>query len=185
MNTSTELQSAIDVFQVLVTGDPELARAVAAPTFVNREAAVAPPACSVPGPGALLASGAWMRAAFDDLRFPVTDAGYDSGVAWVRLRMQGVQNRPFVRFRDGKPDKILPATGRAIDFEQIHVLRVGPEGVTTHEAVRDDLTMLGQLGAFPPKPAVLLAMVHGKLTGSSRRAVESVTRAAAEAGRLA
>ncbi|WP_284739920.1 hypothetical protein [Amycolatopsis sp. RTGN1] len=39
--------------------------------------------------------------------------------AWVRLRMQGVRNRPFVRFRDGKPGKILPATGRAIDFEQI------------------------------------------------------------------
>ncbi|MDT7800960.1 MAG: hypothetical protein QOI78_4393, partial [Actinomycetota bacterium] len=28
MNTGTELQSAIDVFQVLVTGDPDLARSV-------------------------------------------------------------------------------------------------------------------------------------------------------------
>ncbi|MET8999442.1 ester cyclase [Amycolatopsis sp. NPDC004169] len=181
---TTPLQSALDVFRVLETGDPDLARAAAAPTFVNREAAVAPPACSVPGPRGLLASGAWMRAAFDDLRFPVLDAGFDDGTAWIRLRMQGVQNRPFVQFHDGRPARVLPATGRPIDFEQVHLLKVGDDGVTSHEAVRDDLTMLGQLGAFPPSPAMLLAIVKGKLTGASRRAAASAAQAAEEASRL-
>jgi hypothetical protein len=60
-------------------------------------------------------------------------------------------------------------------------LHVGEQGVTQHEAVRDDLTMLGQLGAFPPGPSVMGAMFRDKVTGTARRAAASVTRAAADA----
>lgn len=168
--SATAAQSAIDVFRVLETGDPALARATVAPTFENREAASGPAACSVPGPAGLLASSGWMRSAFDDLRFPVIDAGIADDTAWVHLRMTGVQNRPFVQFSGGRPARVLPATGKRIDFEQIHLLRIGELGVTHHEAVRDDLTMLGQLGAMPPTPGLLLRLLITKLTGGERRA---------------
>lgn len=179
--TNAELEKALDVFTVLETGDIELARAVASPTFTNRESAVAPPATAIPGPAGLLASSAWMRSAFDDLHFEIIESSYDSGVAWIRLRMQGRQNRPFVRYADGKPDQVLPATGKRIDFEQIHVLHLDDRGVTTHEAVRDDMTMLDQLGVFPPTPAIMIAMVRDKVTGRARRAADAVTRVAADA----
>jgi hypothetical protein len=181
--TRTELITALDVFRVLETGDPALAAAVAAPDFTNHESAVAPAACSIPGPRGLLASSAWMRSAFDDLRFPILQAGFDEGTAWVRLRMQGAQNRPFVQYHEGRPARVLPATGRMIDFEQIHLLRVGENGVERHEAIRDDLTMLEQLGAFPPSPWMALAVMRSKLSGSGRRAAASATAAAAEAAR--
>ncbi|MEU9388289.1 hypothetical protein AB0D38_48585 [Streptomyces sp. NPDC048279] len=59
------------LFEVLATGAPALAADVVHEEFHNREAAVAPAACALPGPAGVLASGAWMRSAFSDLRFPV------------------------------------------------------------------------------------------------------------------
>ncbi|MEU1264500.1 hypothetical protein ACPC27_13620 [Streptomyces cellulosae] len=52
----------------------------------------------------------------------------------------------------------MPPTGREIDCEQIHVLALREGRVVGHEAVRDDVTTLQQLGVFPPPPAVALRM---------------------------
>jgi hypothetical protein len=46
--------------------------------------------------------------------------------------------------------------------------------VVVHEAVRDDITMLGQLGVFPPTPAMAARLAAWKLTGRDRRAAAAV-----------
>ncbi|WP_351235621.1 ester cyclase [Streptomyces sp. NPDC002133] len=176
---TTEL--AHGLFRILETGDPALAADVVAADFHNREAVVSPPACAIPGPAGVLASGAWMRSAFSDLRFPVLGIARDEGQVWVRLRMQGRHTGPFVRFRDGALDQAVPPTGREIDFEQIHVLDVRDGKVIRHEAVRDDITMLGQLGIFPPAPATAVRMLSWRLTGRATRAAAHVTKQAADA----
>ncbi|MEV1068022.1 hypothetical protein [Streptomyces sp. NPDC050263] len=56
----------------------------------------------------------------------------------------------MLAFRDGVLDQAVPPTGREIDFEQIHVLDLRDGKVVRHEAVRDDIVMLGRLGVFPP-----------------------------------
>ncbi|MFF1680162.1 ester cyclase [Streptomyces sp. NPDC058256] len=172
------------LFQVLVTGDPVLAADVVGDDFHNREAAVSPPACSLPGPAGVLASGAWMRSAFSDLRFPVLGMTGNDDQVWVRLRMQGHHTGPFVRFRDGALDQAIPPTRREIDFEQIHVLDIRDGRVVRHEAVRDDMTMLGQLGIFPPAPATALSMLAWRVSGRAARAAAHVTAQAAEAAAL-
>jgi predicted ester cyclase len=169
------------LFRVLETGDPALAADVVHEDFRNREAAVAPAACAVPGPAGVLASGAWMRSAFSDLRFPVLGAALDDDGIWVRLRMRGRHTGPFVRYRDGALDQAIPPTGRDIDFEQIHVLGLRDGKVVRHEAVRDDITMLGQLGVFPPAPPTALRMVAWRVTGRASRAAARVTAEAAGA----
>jgi predicted ester cyclase len=169
------------LFRVLETGDPALAAEVVHEDFHNREAAVSPTACALPGPAGVLASGAWMRFAFSDLTFPVLGIARDDEQVWVRLRMQGRHTGPFVRFRDGALDQAIPPTGRDIDFEQIHVLELRDGKVVGHEAVRDDMTMLGQLGVFPPAPATALRMLAWRVTGRATRAATDVTAKAAEA----
>jgi hypothetical protein len=126
-----------------------------------------------------------MRSAFTDLRFPVLDTAVndESGQVFVRVHMQGRHTGPFVLFRNGKLDKILLPTGREMDYEQIHILAVREGKVVGHEAVRDDLTMLGQLGAFPPTPAVLSRLAGWKLTGRDRRAAAAVSARAAQAAK--
>ncbi|WP_327235696.1 ester cyclase [Streptomyces sp. NBC_01317] len=166
------------LFRILETGDPSLAASVVADDNYNREAAVAPSACAIPGPAGTLASSAWMRFAFSELRFPVLGVAESDGQVWVRLRMQGRHTGPFVRFRDGALDQAVPPTGRQIDFEQVHVLGVRDGKVVSHEAVRDDVTMLGQLGVFPPSPAVGLRMVAWRLSGRATRAAAAVSQQA-------
>ncbi|QIQ03892.1 ester cyclase [Streptomyces liangshanensis] len=163
------------LFRVLETGDRSLAASVVADDNHNREAAVSPSACAIPGPAGVLASGAWMRFAFDELRFPVLGVAESEGQVWVRLRMQGRHTGAFVRFRDGALDQAIPPTGQRIDFEQVHVLGVRDGKVVSHEAVRDDVTMLGQLGVFPPSPAVGLRMVAWRLSGRAARAAAEVS----------
>ncbi|MEU2735495.1 ester cyclase [Streptomyces sp. NPDC007095] len=173
------------LFRVLETGDPALAAEVVHEDFHNREAAVSPTACALPGPAGVLASGAWMRFAFSDLTFPVLGTARNDEQVWVRLRMRGRHTGPFVRFRDGALDQAIPPTGRDIDFEQIHVLELRDGKVVGHEAVRDDMTMLGQLGVFPPAPATALRMVAWRVAGRATRAASDVTAETVEAaGRL-
>ncbi|MCZ0997311.1 ester cyclase [Streptomyces mirabilis] len=169
------------LFRVLETGDPALAAEVVHEDFHNREAAVSPTACALPGPAGVLASGAWMRFAFSGLTFPVLGIARNDEQVWVRLRMQGRHTGPFVRFRDGALDQAIPPTGRDIDFEQIHVLELRDGQVIGHEAVRDDMTMLGQLGVFPPAPATALRMLAWRVTGRATRAATDVTAKAVEA----
>ncbi|QQM45523.1 ester cyclase [Streptomyces liliifuscus] len=176
---ATEL--AHGLFRILETGDPALAAEVVHEDFRNREAAVSPTSCALPGPAGVLASSAWMRSAFSDLRFPVLGIAHNDEQVWLRLRMRGRQTGPFVRFRDGALDQAIPPTGRDIDFEQIHVLDLRDGKVVGHEAVRDDMTMLGQLGIFPPSPATALRMLAWRVTGKATRAAADVTTKAAEA----
>jgi predicted ester cyclase len=172
------------LFRILEAGDPALAADVVHEDFHNREAAVAPAACATPGPAGVLASGAWMRAAFSDLRLPVLGTARNDAQVWVRLRMQGRHTGAFVRFHDGVLDQAIPPTGREIDVEQIHVLDLRDGKVIGHEAVRDDITMLGQLGVFPPAPATALRMLTWRVTRRAARAATQVTAQAAEAAAL-
>jgi predicted ester cyclase len=181
--TRNVAESAHSLFKVLETGDPALAAEIVGPGFHNRESFNSPAACAIPGPAGVLASSAWMRSAFTDLHFPVLDTGVNDerGQVFVRVRMQGRHNGPFVLFRDEKLDKIMPPTGREIDYEQIHVLTVRDGKVVGHEAVRDDMTMLGQLGILPPTPAMAARLAAWKLTGRDRRAAAAVSARSAEA----
>ena len=173
------------LFRILETGDPALAAEVVHEDFRNRESAVSPAACALPGPAGVLASSAWMRSAFSDLRFPVLGVAHNDGQVWIRLRMQGRQTGPFVRFRDGALDQAVPPTGRTVDCEQIHVLDLRDGKVVGHEAVRDDIGMLGQLGVFPPAPATALRMLAWKMTGRAARAATQVSAEATTAAALA
>lgn len=181
--TATDLASGL--FKVLETGDPALAAQVVHEEFRNREAAVAPPACRIAGPAGVLASGAWMRSAFEGLRLPFLETIHNDDQVWVRLRMQGRHSGAFVLFKDGAVDQVVPPTGREIDFEQIHVLDLRDGKVVRHEAVRDDITMLGQLGVFPPTPAAGMRMLAWKAGGRASRAAAEVTAKAAQAAATA
>ena len=65
------------------------------------------------------------------------------------------------------------------------MLTVRDGKVVRHEAVRDDMTMLGQLGAFPPTPAMAARVGAWKLTGRDRHAAAAVSALSARAAEAA
>lgn len=175
---------ASDLFRVLETQDPELAARVVAPDNHNVTASASPAACQVPGPAGALASSAWLRFAFPDLSFVIEQTATGGDTVWLRLRMRGTHTGAFVRFEDGRATQVIPPTGRSIDVEQIHVVTVRDGQAVRHEALRDDLGMLEQLGVFPPGPGVL-GMAFWKLTGRAARAARAVSAQAVAAGATA
>ncbi|WP_247692575.1 MULTISPECIES: ester cyclase [Streptomyces] len=107
----------------------------------------------------------------------------DARVAEAPARQQSVAIAVRDRNRSARShDQPFSTTrGREIDCEQVHVLDLKEGRIVRHEAVRDDVTMLQQLGVFPPSPAVALRMAAWKVGGRAARAAEEVTRRAAEA----
>jgi nogalonic acid methyl ester cyclase / aklanonic acid methyl ester cyclase len=46
---------------------------------------------------------------------------------------------------------ILPPTGNKVNYEEVHIYRIGEDGkIIEHKAIRDDLTFLAQLGVVGP-----------------------------------
>lgn len=169
------------MFRVLETGDVVLAASVIAPDYTNREAKVSPPACQVPGPAGPIATGAWLRSTYSDLTYPVLDIVEHGAQVWSRVRMQGSQTGPFVRFRDGRPDQVFPPTGREIDVEHIHIFTLRDGQVVLHEAIRDDLAMLRQLGFLPPRPSSIARIAAWRMSGRASRAGRAAAQVAATA----
>ncbi|MGA5818894.1 ester cyclase [Kitasatospora sp. NPDC094028] len=184
MGMSAE-DAARGLFTVLATGDAALAAAVVHPDFFNRQAVVSPATSSLPGPAGVLASGAWLRAAFTDLSFPVTDVVHDGDQVWIRLHMRGRHTGPFVRYRDGELDQAIPPTGVEIDTEQVHILHLRDGRIVRHEAVRDDVTLFAQLGILPPDPTAAQRIQDWHAGGDAARAAVRIAEAAQQAAAAA
>lgn len=173
------------LFRAMESGDPVLSRRVVADDHINHMAADEPPACAEPGPGGFLATSAWLRSAFAELRFEELDVAVNGDQVFCRMRMRGVHTGPFVVFPPGRPAEVFPATGVRFTAEQVHIFRVR-DGVTTeHRAVRDGLGMVSQLGFIPPRPAVALRLLAMHISGRARRAIRAATDVAAEAAHAA
>jgi len=82
-----------------------------------------------------------LRAAFPDLQMKVEDVIVEGDRAMVRLTMTGTNQGPltFVRLQ-------LPATGKTVTVDQIHVLRVADNRIVETWFGQDQLALFRQLG---------------------------------------
>ena len=174
METLTPQELGRGLFRILETGDADLATAVVAPGFHNVTAAISPAACKIPRPAGTLASSAWLRYAFADLTLPIERIVTEGDQVWVKLTMRGRHDGAFIQFADGEPTQILPPTHRQIVVPQLQLLTIRDGQVIRHDAVRDDLTMLAQLGAFPPSPELAQTMTQWMTSGKASEAAAEV-----------
>ena len=174
---------ASDHLTAMATGSAELARRCISPDHVNHMTAEEPPACAEPGVPGFLATSAWLRSAFTDLRFDLLALVTEGDTTVAHVRMTGRQTGPFVVFPPGSDPVAFPPTGRELSVQQCHLFTVRDGLHVGHVAVRDDLGMMTQLGHLPPSPRAGLRMARWHLSGGARRAVgEAVDLAAAAAG---
>jgi steroid delta-isomerase-like uncharacterized protein len=82
--------------------------------------------------------------AMPDQKWQCEDLIAESDRVVCRLRMTGTQTGPLDFARAP-----LPATGREVSTEQIHVMRFANGKVVEHWVGRDDFGMLRQLGHLP------------------------------------
>jgi predicted ester cyclase len=161
----------------LEMGDPALAAEALAPDWHNRESGSEPEPCRRPGPAGLMATSAWLRAAFSDLKFHEKEILVDGDrVIWWGT-MSGRHTGPFVVVDESGP-MAFPATGAAFEFEQVHWHRFRDGLMVEHRAVRKDLDLMKTLGYLPPTPAGLWRIVRSKVTRSAPRAIRDIYAAA-------
>ena len=131
---------ARESFRLIETGDPELAKRIIAPDFVNQEAEDDPEDAErqVHGPAGFLATSRWLRDAFSDLRFELREILAEGDTVMAAAIMTGKHIGVF--------NGIAP-TGRPINHKQVHIFTIADGQITRHRAVRGDLGLLLQLGS--------------------------------------
>jgi predicted ester cyclase len=145
---------ALAMGRIFNLGDEEAAQTYVAPGFVDHEA----PEGSPGGPDGYLATAGYMRAAFSDATWQPEDFFATADRFAVRLRFSGVHTGEFLG---------IPATGRSINVQHLHLYRISGGQVTEHWGGRDDLALLTQLGVFTPGAAPATAGAYAP-RGESR-----------------
>ncbi len=123
-----------------VFNDRDLARIndeTFSPEFVNRNALPGTPA----GPEGQRQVMQRLWAAFPDARFEIEEIAADGGTVILVGTMTGTHRGEISG---------IPATGREVSWRQCHLLSVDEQGrFVEHDAIRDDLALLRQLGVVP------------------------------------
>lgn len=138
-------QIALDMGKIFNDGDAETATRLVAPDFIDYEA----PEGSPRGPEAYANTARWMRGVWENARWEIVDSFAKGDKATLRVIFTGRHVQDFMG---------VPATGKEVRVQHIHVYRVEDGKVVEHWAVRDDLELFRQLGAWDkplmgaPKP---------------------------------
>ncbi|WP_460342628.1 ester cyclase [Actinoallomurus acanthiterrae] len=101
----------------------------------------APPSATQ-GSKRVLEVAAQVLKTFPDLRYEVEAAIAEDDLVSLRLVMRGTHKGPLMGMG-------LPATGKEVAVKHLHMIRVVEGRISDHWAVRDDLTMMRQLGVIP------------------------------------
>ncbi|MFJ8310489.1 MULTISPECIES: ester cyclase [unclassified Streptomyces] len=146
MTDEEVLQIAVDMGKIFNDGDDEVARRLVAEDFIDHEA----PEGSPRGPEAYANTARWMRSVWEDARWEIVDSFAKGDRALLRLVFTGRHVTDFMG---------VPATGKSVRVQHLHVYRIADGQVAEHWAVRDDLELFRQIGAWDkplkgaPKPA--------------------------------
>jgi steroid delta-isomerase-like uncharacterized protein len=123
-------------FQALSAGgDLAALDELVAPQSLDHEARADRP----DGPDGLRAIARSLRSGFPDLRYVIVDLIAEGDRVAARVFVQGTHAGEF---------RGIPATGRAVSIQQIHIWRVAAGRLEEHWACRDDLAALRQLGVL-------------------------------------
>jgi predicted ester cyclase len=145
--TPTE-RAARAVLDALNDRQPERVRELVTAEFVDHGA---PPGLVPPGPDGYIAV---LRFLIDvlQLRYEVHDVVADGDKVAIRATAYGVHNTDHLG---------VPATGRPYAMPTMHLYRGQGDRLAEHWGVRDELTVLQQVGAIPTPPPPALAAHSG------------------------
>ena len=118
------------------SGELSLADELVSVEFLNHDA----PPDAPRGPAGLRSIVTMLRTAFPDIHYETEELIGEGDKVVARTRMSGTQTGPFFG---------IPPTGRPVDVQQVHIIRFANGKAVEHRAVRDDLSMMRQLGLIP------------------------------------
>jgi predicted ester cyclase len=132
------------VFEAFNTGNTSKANEFISPQYFNHESQVDPVRSKLCGPEEFIDTVRVLRNAFADLHYEEqeTIAAGDKVASMVRVTGRHTGN--FF---------IIPPSGNRISYQAVHIHRIIDGKVVEHKAIRDDLSLMVQLGIVIPKSA--------------------------------
>ncbi|MCW8379736.1 dienelactone hydrolase family protein [Streptomyces justiciae] len=124
--------------RVFASGDVSELDEILAPDFHNTEAWHQPVAARADGREGMRNTLRWLRDGFADLRLEIIDIAEDGDTVALRVLFTGRQVGEY---------RGIPGTGKYIERKQAHFLKLRDGRITQQHAVRDDLSVLIELGA--------------------------------------
>ena len=131
------------VFEAFNTGNTSKVNEFVSPQYFNHESQVDPIRSRLRGTEEFIDTLKSLRNAFADLYYEEqeTIAAGDKVVSIVKVTGKHTGN--FF---------IIPPSGNKISYQAVHIHRIGDDGkITEHKAIRDDLSLMVQLGVVGVK----------------------------------
>ena len=136
------IELAQQVIEAFNTGDVSNVSQYISPQYFNHESQVDPVRGQLRGPEEFMDTVKNLRIAFPDLRHEEQTVITQDDMVVSVINVTGTNTGNFF---------ILPPTGNKINYEAVHIYRIGEDGkIAEHKAIRDDLTFLAQLGVVGP-----------------------------------
>ena len=140
--TEDNIRIVREVFDTFNTGDIIRVNEFISPHYFNHESQIDPVRSKLRGPEEFIDTVRNLRSAFDNLHYQEQEiiAAGDKVVSIVNVTGRHTGN--FF---------IIPPSGNKISYRAVHIHRIADGKIVEHQAIRDDLSLMVQLGVVGPK----------------------------------
>jgi predicted ester cyclase len=140
--TEGNIRIVREVFKAFNTGDITRVSEFISPHYFNHESQIDPARGQLRGPEEFIDTVRNLRSAFADLYYQEQEiiATRDKVVSIVKVTGKHTGN--FF---------IIPPSGNRINYEAVHIHSIVDDKIVEHKAIRDDLSLMVQLGVAGPK----------------------------------
>jgi steroid delta-isomerase-like uncharacterized protein len=137
-NTKTVRQ----VFEAFNTGDVSSIHEFISPQYFNHESQLDPVRSKIRGAEEFIDTVKNLRNAFTDLHYEEQETIADEDKVVSILKVTGKHTGNFF---------VIPPSGNKINYCAVHLHRIVDGKIVEHKAIRDDLSLMVQLGVVGPK----------------------------------
>lgn len=143
-NTVEEnIRTVRQALEISNTGDTSRVHEVISPQYFNHESQVDPVRSKLRGPEEFIDTVRALRSAIANLHYEEQEVFAGRDKVAVVARVTGKHTGNFF---------VIPPSGNRISYQAVHIFKIGDDGkITEHKAVRDDLSLMVQLGVVGPK----------------------------------
>jgi predicted ester cyclase len=142
-NTAGEnIRVVRQALEAVNTGDTNKIHEVISPKYFNHESQVDPVRSKLRGPEEFIDTVRALRSAFADLHYEEQEVIAAGDKVALIVKVSGKHTGNFF---------VIPPTGNRISYQAVHIFRIDDDGmIAEHKAIRDDLSLMVQLGAAGP-----------------------------------
>jgi predicted ester cyclase len=140
--TEDNIRIVREVFNTFNTGDITRINKFISPQYFNHESQIDPVRSKLRGPEEFIDTVRNLQSAFADLHYEEQETIADGDKVVSIVNVAGKQTGNFFT---------IPPTGNRISYRAVHIHRIVDGRIVEHEAIRDDLSLMVQLGVVGPK----------------------------------